>query len=140
MTRSQGDAGAGGWSGTARTRGQEAVQRWLARAGLTEAAHDAGERVAQLTEEVQAARRANRELLQNLVSTEIERVAGRLGFARESDLADLRSQVDRLQTEMAAARPGADGDPGADPQAGPASAPDPVTEAMNDPTQSGSTP
>jgi len=71
-----------------------------AKAGLEEVANDAGERVTKLADEIIAASRANRELFENLVATEVERVATRLGFARTDELNMLRQELADLRLTL----------------------------------------
>lgn len=42
----------------------------------------------------------NRELLTDLVRTEVDRAAGRMGFVREDELAAVRRHVARLETQL----------------------------------------
>lgn len=53
-----------------------------------------------LADELAVSSRDNREMLAGLIHTEVERVAGRMGYVREDELAALRAQVQRLQTQV----------------------------------------
>ena len=53
-----------------------------------------------LVGELSVSSRDNRDMLAGLVRTEVERVAGRMGYVREDELAALRAQVQRLQTQV----------------------------------------
>jgi hypothetical protein len=77
----------------ARERAARAAQGVLTTAGLDGWANEAGERVAQLAEEVGQASRANRELFEQLLAAEVGRAAGRVGLVPK---ADLREALDRV--------------------------------------------
>jgi polyhydroxyalkanoate synthesis regulator phasin len=72
-------------------------------AGLEEVAVEASERVTKLAEEIMNASRINRELLQNFVVTEVDKAAGRLGFARADEVQALRAEVASLRAQVEAA-------------------------------------
>jgi hypothetical protein len=75
----------------------------LAAAGLEDAANDATGRVSKLAEEIMLANRANRELVENVVSAEVDKAAGRLGFVRTEDMDALRDEVAQLRVALAKA-------------------------------------
>jgi hypothetical protein len=84
-----------------------ATARALVRqAGLEDVAAEASERVTKLAEEIMNASRINRELLQHFVTAEVDKAAGRLGFARAEDVEALRGEVASLRAQLdeAAAR------------------------------------
>ena len=87
-----------GLSKATRARARSAARSVLSQVGLDEVADDATDRITKLTEEIQAAGKANREILENLITTEVERAAGRLGFARKTDLEAVRAEVAVLRT------------------------------------------
>lgn len=95
-----------GLSKATRARARSAARSVLSQVGLDEVADDASERITKLTEEIQAAGKANREMLENLISTEVERAAGRLGFARKEDLESVRAEVAVLRTMIELQTPG----------------------------------
>jgi polyhydroxyalkanoate synthesis regulator phasin len=104
-----------GASRMTRTRAKQLAERLLSQAGLEnvdlgEAASEAGARINQLTEEILAARKANRALLQRTITNELEKSLQRLGLARAEDLQQLRDEVTRLRTEVAGLRSGAPAD------------------------------
>jgi polyhydroxyalkanoate synthesis regulator phasin len=78
----------------------------LRQVGLEDVAAEASERVTKLAEEIMNASRINRELLQNFVTTEVDKAAGRLGFARADEVKALRREVASLRAQLdeAAAR------------------------------------
>ena len=72
-----------------------------------------------LADDVLSASEANRAKLVELIRTEVDRAAARMGFVREDEVAALRARVDRLEKAAAPA-------PNTAPAA-PAAAQDPVT-------------
>jgi hypothetical protein len=90
-------------------RAASTTRTLLARAGLEEAAVDAGERLAGLADEVGNAGRANRELVENLILAEVDKVAARLGFVRAEELQELRTEMAELRRELRAATKSAGG-------------------------------
>ena len=105
-----------GLTKTTKAKAAATAKALLAQTGLEEVATDAGERVSKLAEEIVAASRANRELLQKLIESEVDRAAGRFGFARTEDLEVLRREIAELRLGLAHASAQAAG-------AGPASTP-----------------
>ena len=85
----------------------EALQNYVSLVnGLTRGSR---ERFTKLAEEILQASKANRELVENLFVAEVERAAGRLGFARaeevqalRDEIADLRASIVALQAPAAA--------------------------------------
>ena len=69
-------------------------------AGLEDVAVEASERVTKLAEEIMNASRINRELLQHFVTAEVDKAAGRLGFARAEELEALRAEVASLRSQL----------------------------------------
>jgi hypothetical protein len=84
-----------------RARARAAAQSLVTQAGLDGVAADANELVAKLTEEITGASRANRELLENLVATEVDKAAARLGFSRSEDLAAMRVELTLMGARVA---------------------------------------
>jgi polyhydroxyalkanoate synthesis regulator phasin len=90
----------------------------LAQAGLDEVAADAQERVSKLADEILQTGKANRDLLEKFVAAEVDKAAGRLGFARTDDVEELRHEIASLRhtvaqlagrsSEPTAERPGPD--------------------------------
>ena len=89
---------------TTRDRAAATARLLLAQAGLTEVAHDAGERVNKLAEEILHAGKANRELVENLVATEVDKAATRLGFARAEEVQALRDEIAELRADLTEAQ------------------------------------
>jgi polyhydroxyalkanoate synthesis regulator phasin len=69
-------------------------------AGLEDVAVEASERAAKLAEEIMNASRINRELLQHFVTAEVDKAAGRLGFARAEEVEALRAEVASLRSQL----------------------------------------
>jgi polyhydroxyalkanoate synthesis regulator phasin len=76
----------------------------LKQAGLEDVAAETSERVTKLTEEIMNASRANRELLQHYVTTEVDKAAARLGFARAEEVQALRDDIESLRAELKEAK------------------------------------
>jgi polyhydroxyalkanoate synthesis regulator phasin len=72
----------------------------LKQAGLEDVAAETSERVTKLAEEIMNASRANRELLQHYVTTEVDKAAARLGFARAEEVQALRDEIESLRSEL----------------------------------------
>lgn len=89
-----------GLSRATRARAIAAARALLAQAGLEDAANDAGEKVTKLTEELLNASRANRELLENLVTAEVEKATAHLGLVRTEDLELVNREIARLQRDV----------------------------------------
>ncbi len=89
-----------GLSRATREKAWSAASGLLAQAGLGDVAEGAEKRVAKLTEEILEASRANRELLENLVATEVGKAAGRLGFVRFEDLDEVREEIAELRAQL----------------------------------------
>ena len=100
-----------GVSRATRERARAAARSLLAQAGLEEVANDAEQRVAKLTEEILGASRANRELLENVVATEVTKVASRLGFVRSDDLDEVREEIAELRAQLARDKAASAGSP-----------------------------
>lgn len=83
-----------------RARALATARLLLGQAGLGDAADEAGERVTKLADELQQARRANRDLVQKLVATEVDKAASRWGFVRTDDLEALRDEVAELRRSL----------------------------------------
>ncbi len=73
----------------------------LAGAGLDGWAGEAGDRLAQLADEVGQARRANRELLEQFVAAEVSRAAARIGLVPQPQLRAALDRVSALDRETA---------------------------------------
>ena len=85
-----------GLTRTTREKAMKTARALLSQSGLDDVAADAQERVTKLADEIVHAGKANRELLEKLVSAEVDRAASRLGFARSEDVDELRRRVAEL--------------------------------------------
>jgi polyhydroxyalkanoate synthesis regulator phasin len=88
---------------TTQARAAATARAVLKQAGLEDAATEASERVTKLAEEIMNASRTNRELLQHFVTTEVDKAAARLGFARAEDLEALRDEIASLRRQVSEA-------------------------------------
>jgi polyhydroxyalkanoate synthesis regulator phasin len=89
-----------GFTRMTRTKAAEAAKSLLAQAGLEDMAADAGGRMTKLADELRNASRANRDLLEKLVRTEVDKATSRLGFVRAQDLEDLRREIAELRSTV----------------------------------------
>lgn len=72
----------------------------LKQAGLEDVAAETSEKVTKLAEEIMSASRTNRELWQHYVTTEVDKAAARLGFARSEEVQLLRDEIDSLRAQL----------------------------------------
>jgi BMFP domain-containing protein YqiC len=92
----------GGLASSARDRAAGTTRALLIQTGLEHIAMDAGERVTKLADEIWQASRANRELLENLLAAEVDKVAARLDFVRSEEFQELRAEVAELRESIRA--------------------------------------
>lgn len=85
---------------TTQAKAAATARAMLKQAGLEDVATEASERVTKLAEEIMNASRTNRELLQHFVTTEVDKAAARLGFARAEELEALRDEIASLRSEL----------------------------------------
>lgn len=95
-----------GLSEATRAGARKGAQEFWSQAGPDGAGDDTGTRVGQLAEEIRNAGRANRELLENLISTEVTRAVRRLGFVRSDDLDEVREEIAELRHQLERRGPG----------------------------------
>src|SRR5215212_11457438 len=88
---------------TTQARAAATARAMLKQAGLEDVATEASDRVTKLAEEIMNASRTNRELLQHFVTTEVDKAAARLGFARAEDLDALRDEIASLRRQVSEA-------------------------------------
>jgi polyhydroxyalkanoate synthesis regulator phasin len=88
---------------SSRAKAAATARALLKQAGLEDVATETNERVTRLAEEIMHASRANRELLQHFVMSEVEKVAARLGLARADEVQALRDEVAGLRAQLNAA-------------------------------------
>ncbi len=70
----------------------------------TDSAKAAAGQVQDLADGLLEMSKQNREQLTEMVRTEVDRAAGRMGFVREEELAAVRKHVSRLETQLAEIR------------------------------------
>jgi len=56
--------------------------------------------VQELADDLVATSKGNRDLLTNMIRSEVDKAVGRMGFVREDELAALRRHVQRLEDEL----------------------------------------
>ncbi|HEY6689259.1 MAG TPA: hypothetical protein VI094_23970 [Propionibacteriaceae bacterium] len=85
---------------TTQAKAAATARAMVKQAGLEDVATEASERVTKLAEEIMEASRTNRELLQHFVTTEVDKAAARLGFARAEEVEALREEIASLRTQL----------------------------------------
>ncbi|HEY9468386.1 MAG TPA: hypothetical protein VIQ76_02100 [Propionibacteriaceae bacterium] len=85
---------------TTQAKAAATARAMVKQAGLEDVATEASERVTKLAEEIMNASRTNRELLQHFVTTEVDKAAARLGFARAEEVDALREEIASLRTQL----------------------------------------
>ena len=120
-----------GLTKTTKAKAAAAAKALLAQTGLDEVAADASERVSKLADEIVAASKANRELLQKMVETEVDKAADRLGFARAEEVDALRRDLAELRLGLAhqSAHPAGPTPPAGTPPETPTPTPEPAPAA-----------
>ena len=93
-----------GLTRSTQARAAATARALLKQARLEDVAADTSERVTKLAEEIMSASRANRELLQHYVATEVDKAAARFGFARADDVQALRDEIESLRAELEEAK------------------------------------
>ncbi|TCC34533.1 polyhydroxyalkanoate synthesis protein PhaF [Kribbella capetownensis] len=104
---------ASGLTEVTRQRAQAAAKALLQQTGADTLTTGLTSKVSELTDEIVATSKSNRQLLQAIVSNEVEGAVARLGFVRSEEVAGLTRRVQRLEQELAeerAAHPAADVD------------------------------
>jgi hypothetical protein len=89
-----------GLSKMTRERALSVARALLSQVGLEDVANEAGERVSKLADEIMLASRANRELVEKLVSTEVDKAAARWGFVRADEVDALREELAELRLAL----------------------------------------
>jgi hypothetical protein len=89
-----------GLTKTTRDKAVATARALLAQAGLQDVATEAGERVNKLAEEILLASRANRALVENLVTAEVDKAAARWGFVRAEEVDTLREELAELRASL----------------------------------------
>jgi hypothetical protein len=90
-----------GLSKMTRAKAMSTARMLLVQAGLDDVAADAQERVSKLAEEILQASKANRQLIEHVVTAEVDKAASRWGFVRAEELDELRREITELRLAMA---------------------------------------
>lgn len=95
---------ASGLTEVTRQKAQAAAKALLQQTGADTLTSGLTTRVSDLTDEIVATSKSNRQLLQAIVSNEVEGAVARLGFVRSEEVAALTRRVKTLESELAEAR------------------------------------
>ncbi|TCC62346.1 polyhydroxyalkanoate synthesis protein PhaF [Kribbella pittospori] len=95
---------ASGLTEVTRQRAQAAAKALLQQTGADTLTTGLTSKVSELTDEIVATSKSNRQLLQAIVSNEVEGAVARLGFVRAEEVAGLTRRVQRLEQELAEER------------------------------------
>jgi polyhydroxyalkanoate synthesis regulator phasin len=102
---------ASGLTEVTRQKAQAAAKALLQQTGADTLTSGLSTKVSELTDEIVATSKSNRQLLQAIVTNEVEGAVARLGFVRSEEVAGLTRRVQKLEKELAeerAAGPAAD--------------------------------
>ncbi|MGW1345187.1 phasin family protein [Kribbella sp. NPDC002412] len=113
---------ASGLTEVTKQRAEAAAKALLQQTGADKLTSGLTTKVSDLADEIVATSKSNRQLLQAIVTNEVEGAVARLGFVRAEEVNALARRVQTLETELAAARSGAAA-PAGDPLAEAAPAP-----------------
>ena len=97
---------ASGLTEVTRQRAQAAAKALLQQTGADTLTTGLTSKVSELTDEIVATSKSNRQLLQAIVTNEVEGAVARLGFVRSEEVAALTRRVQTLEGELAEARAG----------------------------------
>jgi polyhydroxyalkanoate synthesis regulator phasin len=92
---------ASGLTEVTRQRAQQAAKALLQQSGADSLTSGVTARVSELTDEIVATSKSNRQLLQAIVANEVEGAVARLGFVRIEEVAALSRRIDTLEREVA---------------------------------------
>ncbi|MEV0799573.1 polyhydroxyalkanoate synthesis protein PhaF [Kribbella sp. NPDC050281] len=95
---------ASGLTEVTRQRAQAAAKALLQQTGADTLTTGLTSKVSELTDEIVATSKSNRQLLQAIVSNEVEGAVARLGFVRSEEVAGLTRRVQKLERELAEER------------------------------------
>jgi len=116
---------ASGLTEVTKQKAQAAAKALLQQTGAENLTSGLSTKVSDLADEIVATSKSNRQLLQAIVTNEVEGAVARLGFVRTEEVAALTRRVQRLETELAEARATSPVEPAGDAPA--EAAPGPVT-------------
>ena len=94
---------ASGLTEVTRQKAQAAAKALLQQTGADSLTTGLTSKVSELTDEIVATSKSNRQLLQAIVANEVEGAVARLGFVRSEEVAALTRRVKALETELAEA-------------------------------------
>jgi polyhydroxyalkanoate synthesis regulator phasin len=92
---------ASGLTEVTRQKAQAAAKALLQQTGADSLTTGLSAKVSELTDEIVATSKSNRQLLQAIVSNEVEGAVARLGFVRSEEVAALTRRVQTLESELA---------------------------------------
>jgi polyhydroxyalkanoate synthesis regulator phasin len=92
---------ANGLTEVTRQRAQQAAKALLQQTGADTLTSGVTTRATELADEIVATSKSNRQLLQAIVSNEVEGAVARLGFVRSEEVAALTRRVEGLERELA---------------------------------------
>ncbi|GAB2684571.1 phasin family protein [Kribbella swartbergensis] len=95
---------ASGLTEVTRQKAQAAAKALLQQTGAENLTSGLTTKVSDLADEIVATSKSNRQLLQAIVTNEVEGAVARLGFARSEEVAALTRRIQTLEAELAAAR------------------------------------
>ena len=98
---------ASGLTEVTKQRAEAAAKALLQQTGADKLTSGLTTKVGDLADEIVATSKSNRQLLQAIVTNEVEGAVARLGFVRAEEVAALTRRVQTLEAELAAARAGA---------------------------------
>jgi polyhydroxyalkanoate synthesis regulator phasin len=95
---------ASGLTEVTKQRAEAAAKALLQQTGADKLTSGLSTKVSDLADEIVATSKSNRQLLQAIVSNEVEGAVSRLGFVRSEEVAALTRRVQNLEGELAEAR------------------------------------
>ena len=126
---------ASGLTEVTKQKAQAAAKALLQQTGAENLKSGLSTKVSELADEIVATSKSNRQLLQAIVTNEVEGAVARLGFVRSEEVSALARRVQTLETQLAEARATSPVEPAGDalaeavPGAAPAEGPGPVQAA-----------
>ncbi|TDD20685.1 polyhydroxyalkanoate synthesis protein PhaF [Kribbella turkmenica] len=95
---------ANGLTEVTKQRAEAAAKALLQQTGADKLTTGLSTKVSDLADEIVATSKSNRQLLQAIVTNEVEGAVARLGFVRSEEVAALTRRVQNLESELAEAR------------------------------------
>jgi polyhydroxyalkanoate synthesis regulator phasin len=119
---------ASGLTEVTKQKAQAAAKALLQQTGAENLTSGLSTKVSDLADEIVATSKSNRQLLQAIVTNEVEGAVARLGFVRTEEVAALTRRVQTLETELAEARATSPVEPAGDAPAEAAPGPAPTAK------------